>query len=159
MKCTSMIAAGLAAVATAAPAATKVEARSSFDIANQFNGLDFFGNNDLNYLLAVNNLNLDIFGQLALNQNFNLLAFQGLFQQNALFDVQNLLLLQQLFDVQNFANVGLFGNFDLNALQFGGLNLGVQGIGGLGLNQFIDQNAFGQINQVISSKGFGVFKE
>jgi len=149
MKFSSIIAAGLAAVATAAPAA-KTE-RSVFD-ANQFNNLNFFGNDDLNYLLAVNGLNLDLFGQLALNQNFNLLAFQGLFQQNAVFDLQNVLLLQQLFDVQNFANVGLLGGFDLNSLAFGGLNFGVTGLNSLGLNQFISASAIPTIQQVVSQQ-------
>jgi hypothetical protein len=153
MKFSSIIAAGLAAVATAAP--TKVEERTSFDFANQFNNLQGFGNQDLNYFLAINGLNLDLFGQLALQQNFNLLAFQGLFQQNAVFDLQNVLLLQQLLDIQNFAQAGLFGNFDLSGLNgLGNFNFGLlqNGVGNLGLNQFVDQSFIPQIQQVVSQQ-------
>jgi hypothetical protein len=152
MRFSSIIAAGLAAVATAAP--TKVEERSSFDFANQFNNLQGFGNLDLNYLLAINGLNLDLFGQLAQNQNFNLLAFQGLFQDSASFDLQSVLLLQQLVDLQNFANLGLLGGFDLSGLNLNAFNFGLlqSGVGGLGLNQFIDQSFVPQIQQIVSQQ-------
>jgi hypothetical protein len=151
MKFSAIVAAGLAAVATAAPA--KVE-RSAFDLG-QFNNLNGFGNLDLNYLLAINNLNLDLFGQLALNQNFNLLGFQGLFQQNAAFDLQSVLAVQQLLDIQQFAQLGLLNGFDLGGLGLQQFGFGVlqNGVGNLGLNQFIDASFIPQIQSVVSQQG------
>ncbi|KZL80057.1 hypothetical protein CI238_08777 [Colletotrichum incanum] len=146
MRFSSIIVAAFAAFATAAP--TTVETRANIDLG-QLNNLQGFKNLDLNYLLALNNLNLGQLGQLGQVNNLNIGAFQGLFgAQN--FDLNALLQLQQLSTILAIQQQGLFNNVNLAQLNLGGLNFGlIQNLGGLNLGQFIDQNLVGQISQVV----------
>ncbi|KAK2001774.1 hypothetical protein LX36DRAFT_667675 [Colletotrichum falcatum] len=147
MRFTSIIVAAFAAVATAAP--TAVEPRGPVDLA-QLNNLQGFRNLDLNYLLALNQLNLGGLNQLGQVNNLNLAAFQGLFgSQN--FDLNALLQLQQLSTILAFQQQGIFNNnINLAQLNLGALNFGlINNIGGINLGQFIDPNLIGQITQVV----------
>ncbi|OHE95719.1 hypothetical protein CORC01_09003 [Colletotrichum orchidophilum] len=154
MRFSTVILSTLAAFATAAPTGTidSVEPRqnnkNNIDIGS-LNNLQGFRNLDLNYLLALNNLNLQGLGQLGQVNSLNLGAFQNLFAaQN--FDLNALLQLQQLSTVLAIQQQGLFGNVDLAQLNLGGLNLGlIGGIGQVNLGQFIDQGLVGQISQVV----------
>ncbi|EFQ33229.1 uncharacterized protein GLRG_08373 [Colletotrichum graminicola M1.001] len=148
MRFSSIIAAALAAVATAAPT-TAVEPRANVNLA-QLNNLQGFQNLDLNYLLAINQLNLGGLNQLGQVNNLNLAAFQGLFaSQN--FDLNSLLQLQQLSTLLSLQQLGLFNNnINLAQLNFGALNFGlINNLGGVNLGQFINPNLVAQITQVV----------
>ncbi|KAJ0319480.1 hypothetical protein COL5a_010188 [Colletotrichum fioriniae] len=172
MRFSTIILSTLTAFAAAAPVADTLEPRqgngnnnnnnnkNNIDLAN-LNNLQGFRNLDLNYLLALNNLNLQGLGQLGQVNNLNLAAFQNLFAaQN--FDLNALLQLQQLSTVLAIQQQGVFGNVNLAQLNLGGLNLGlIGGVGQVNLGQFIDQGLVGQINQVVqqSSGKFDVTYE
>ncbi|KAK1596357.1 uncharacterized protein LY79DRAFT_667392 [Colletotrichum navitas] len=148
MRFTSIIAAAFAVVATAAPT-TAVEPRGNVNLA-ALNNLQGFNNLDLNYLLALNQLNLGGLNQLGQVNNLNLAAFQGLFaSQN--FDLNALLQLQQLSTLLAIQQQGLFNNnINLAQLNFGALNFGlINNLGAINLGQFIDPNLIGQITQVV----------
>ncbi|KAL0769316.1 hypothetical protein CaCOL14_008624 [Colletotrichum acutatum] len=162
MRFSTIILSTLTAFAVAAPVADTLEPRqgngnnnnnnnnnkNNIDLAS-LNNLQSFRNLDLNYLLALNNLNLQGLGQLGQVNNLNLAAFQNLFAaQN--FDLNALLQLQQLSTVLAIQQQGVFGNVNLAQLNLGGLNLGlIGGVGQVNLGQFIDQGLVGQINQVV----------
>ncbi|KAK1674796.1 hypothetical protein BDP55DRAFT_729442 [Colletotrichum godetiae] len=155
MRFSTIILSTLTAFAAAAPVTDTLEPRqgnnnnkNNIDLAN-LNNLQGFRNLDLNYLLALNNLNLQGLGQLGQVNNLNLAAFQNLFAaQN--FDLNALLQLQQLSTVLAIQQQGVFGNVNLAQLNLGGLNLGlIGGVGQVNLGQFIDQGLVGQINQVV----------
>ncbi|KAF6813703.1 hypothetical protein CSOJ01_04429 [Colletotrichum sojae] len=144
---TVIISALAAALAAAAPTRAN-EPRANVDLG-RLNNLRGFKNLDLNYLLALNGLNLQGLGQLGQINNLNVLAFQGLFgAQN--FDLNALLQLQQLSTLLAIQQQGVFNNVNLGGLNLGGLNLGlIQGIGQVNLGQFIDQALIPQITQIV----------
>ncbi|ROT40534.1 hypothetical protein SODALDRAFT_321863 [Sodiomyces alkalinus F11] len=132
---------------TSATALSTIEARTTFDLS-RLNGLQGFQNVDLNYLLRLNQVNLNLFQQLGQAQNLNLLAFSHLFNAQA-FDVQSLLQLQQLHTVLAFHQQGLFNNLNLANLHLGGLNLGlIQNVHGINLDQFVDRNVIGRVQLI-----------
>ncbi|KAM3497910.1 hypothetical protein MY10362_008749, partial [Beauveria mimosiformis] len=150
MKFSTLIAAALGAVATAAPApaaeAAALEARSAFDFG-QLNNL-VFKQTDFNYLLNINSLDLQLFQQLGVNNNLNLLLFQDVFNVNS-FDLNSLLQFQQLQTLLAIAGTGALNGFDLGSLALGGLNLGlVNGIGGVDLRQFVSSSSIPQIESI-----------
>ncbi|KAF4865747.1 hypothetical protein CGCSCA1_v013861 [Colletotrichum siamense] len=146
MRFSTVFVSAFAAFAAAAP--TTNEPRANVDLS-QLNNLQGFRNLDLNYLLALNGLNLQGLGQLGQVNNLNVLAFQNLFgAQN--FDLNALLQLQQLSTILAIQQQGVFGNVNLANLNFGGLNLGlINGIGQVNLGQFIDQALIPQITQIV----------
>ncbi|KAK3906270.1 hypothetical protein C8A05DRAFT_29834 [Staphylotrichum tortipilum] len=152
MKPVTFLVSALATLVAAAPAApaTDLEARSfAFDI-NSFNGLNNFNQVNLNYLLNINSLQLGILGNLANVNNFNILQFQPLFQQQA-FDIQGLLQLQSLHTFLQINQLGVLGGFDLASLQLQQLNLGLlNNVGVLDLQQFISPNVVTQVQSVAS---------
>ncbi|KXH67136.1 hypothetical protein CSAL01_06234 [Colletotrichum salicis] len=160
MRFSTIILSTLTAFAAAAPVTDTLKPRqgnkNNIDLAN-LNNLQGFRNLDLNYLLALNNLNLQGLGQLGQVNNLNLAAFQNLFAaQN--FDLNALLQLQQLSTVLAIQQQGVFGNANLAQLNLGGLNLGlIGGVGQVNLGQFIDQGLVGQINQVVQQSSVVVF--
>ncbi|EJP69380.1 hypothetical protein MY5147_005966 [Beauveria neobassiana] len=150
MKFSTLIAAALGAVATAAPApaaeTAALEARSSFDFG-QLNNL-VFKQNDFNYLLNINSLDLQLFQQLGLNNNLNLLLFQDVFNVNS-FDLNSLLQFQQLQTLLAIAGTGALNGFDLGSLALGGLNFGlVNGISGVDLRQFVSSSSIPEIESI-----------
>ncbi|KAL2754471.1 hypothetical protein ACRALDRAFT_1076168 [Sodiomyces alcalophilus JCM 7366] len=145
----TFVAAAPAAVVEEAPvtALTTLEARSTFDLS-RLNGLQGFQNVDLNYLLRLNQVNLNLFHQLGQGQNLNLLAFSHLFNAQS-FDVRSLLQLQQLHTVLAFHQQGLFNNLNLANLHLGGLNLGlIQNVHGIDLGQFIGRDVIGRVHDI-----------
>ncbi|KAK1831343.1 hypothetical protein QBC39DRAFT_408284 [Podospora conica] len=157
MKFTTIIVSALATLVAAAPAPADkaVEKRVSFD-ANIFNQ---FGGQNFAYVANINNFNFQLLQQLAQQQNFDILAFQGIFQQNAQFDVANLLAFQQLHTITQLAQLGVFNGFDLGGLNLGGFGLGAgafqlgvlqNGIGNFGLNTLIQGNQLNTIQQITS---------
>ncbi|KAI8221898.1 hypothetical protein K4K57_005148 [Colletotrichum sp. SAR 10_99] len=156
MRFSTVFVSAFAAFAAAAP--TINEPRANVDLS-QLNNLQGFRNLDLNYLLALNGLNLQGLGQLGQVNNLNVLAFQNLFgAQN--FDLNALLQLQQLSTILAIQQQGVFGNVNLANLNFGGLNLGlINGIGQVNLGQFIDQALIPQITQIVQQSAVIIAKE
>lgn len=154
MKPVTFLVSALATLAIAAPAApvTDLEARSfNFDI-NALNGLQNFQQVNLNYLLNINSLQLGLLGNLANINNFNVLQFQGLFQQQS-FDIAALLQLQSLQTFLQIHQLGVLSGFDLASLQLQQLNLGLlNNIGVVDLQQFISPNVIGQVQSVASQR-------
>jgi hypothetical protein len=155
----TIIVSALATLVAAAPAPTEkaVEERSvNFD-ANLFSK---FGGQNFAYVADINNFNFGLLQQLASTQNFDILAFQGIFQQSAQFDVANLLAFGQLHTITQLAQLGVFNGIDLGGLALGGLGLGAggfnfgvlqNGIGNFGLNSLIQGNQLNRIQQITSS--------
>ena len=150
MQFSTLIVSALATLAAAAPT-KEVAERSSFDLS-VLNNLNNFNQQNFNYLLNINSLNLGLLGQLGSINNFNVLSFQSLFQSNS-FDLNGLLQLQQLQLLLQFQQLGVLSGFDLSGLNLNLVNLGLLGnIGGLDLTQFIQSSALPQI-QVIAGQG------
>lgn len=165
MKLSTVLAGTFAAFVTAAPAAAPVaEAevdapvalpvfeRGVFD-AKRVNNLNF-RQQDLSYLFALNqgSFNFGLLQQLALQNNFNIFAFQDLFNVGT-FNINALLQLQQLQTVLAIAQTGVFNQFDLAALNLGALNLGlINGIGAFDIASIIDVGLVPQIQSVVSTR-------
>lgn len=153
MKPVTLLVSALATLAAAAPAApaapaTDLEARSFAFDASAFNNLNNFNQVNLNYLLNINSLQLGLLGNLANVNNFNILQFQPLFQQNV-FDIQGLLQLQSLQTFLQIHQLGVLSGFDLASLQLQNLNLGLlNNVGVLDLQQFISPNVVTQVQTV-----------
>ncbi|KAI1143158.1 hypothetical protein F5Y05DRAFT_144886 [Hypoxylon sp. FL0543] len=145
MKPTTILVSALAAVASAAP--TTAEKRSAVDLG-AFNNFGF-ANQDLQYLLAINNFDLQAFAQLAAFNNLNIGGFQNLFVNNV-FDVNSLLQLQQVALLSQLGSLGVFSNFDLSALQLNVFDLGlINGVGGFDISSIVDQSLAPQIETII----------
>jgi hypothetical protein len=148
MKFSTIFAGALAAVASAAP----TEKRGSLDIA-QLNNLQGFNSLDINYLNRINSLDLQLLQSLAVNNNFNALAFQGLFQNNA-FNVNQLLQLQQLQTILQLGQLGIFNAFDLSNLNLQILQLGlINNVGAFDLTSLIDGSLIPQITAISQQTG------
>ncbi|CAM1511328.1 Fc.00g088410.m01.CDS01 [Cosmosporella sp. VM-42] len=142
MKFSTVLASTFAALAAAAPAPALQE-RAAFN-ASQLNDLTF-DQTDLNYLLAINSLDLTKFQTLGLTNNLNLLIFQELFNAQV-FSLGALLQFQQLQTLLAIASTGVFDKLDLSPLVLGAVNLGlIEGIAEVDLVQFIDQKNAPQI--------------
>ncbi|KAI0200044.1 hypothetical protein F4808DRAFT_175601 [Astrocystis sublimbata] len=142
----------LAAVASAAPAATTPEKRVNLDL-NAFNKFAF-ANTDLQYFNAINAFDLQAFAQLAAFNDLQIGGFQNLFNNNVI-DVNALLQLQQLALLSQLGSLGVFGNFDLSTLNLDILNLGlVNGIGNFNLGSLIDSGLKPQIQAIIQKTEF-----
>ncbi|KAI1461533.1 hypothetical protein F4805DRAFT_236446 [Annulohypoxylon moriforme] len=147
MKASTIFTSALAAFATAAPTSTTPEKRANVDLA-AFNNFGF-ANQDLQYLLAVNGFNLQAFAQLSAFNNLNIGGFQSLFSGNS-FDINALLQLQQIALLSQLGGLGVFGNFDLSALQLNVFDLGLLGgIGGFDVSSLIQQSLVPQLQTVI----------
>ncbi|KAI1648654.1 hypothetical protein F4815DRAFT_42131 [Daldinia loculata] len=148
MKATTILVSALAAVATAAPTAiTTPEKRAIVDLG-AFNNFGF-ANQDLQYLLAINQFDLQSFAQLAAFNNLNIGNFQGLFANNG-FDINALLQLQQIALLSQLGGLGIFSNFDLSSIQLNVFDLGlIGGIGGFDISSLIDQSLVPQIQAII----------
>ncbi|KAL1864262.1 hypothetical protein VTK73DRAFT_6063 [Phialemonium thermophilum] len=145
MKPTSIIVSALATLAVAAPA--KVEERSQFDLS-LLNNLNSFNSIDIQYLAAINSLDLALLAQLGSVNNLNILGFQNLFQSNS-FDLNSILQLQQLQTLLALGQVGVLNGFDLSGLNLNAINLGlVNNIGGFDFSQLIDQSLVPQIQTI-----------
>ncbi|KAK3985976.1 hypothetical protein QBC44DRAFT_144897 [Cladorrhinum sp. PSN332] len=152
MKVFTILVSALATLTAAAPTAvsTEVDKRAFAFDANAFNGLKGFNQVNLNYLLNINSLQLGLLGNLANVNNFNILQFQGLFQQQQ-FDLASLLQLQQLHTFLQIHQLGVLGGFDLAGLQLQQLQLGLlNNVGVLDLQQFISPSVIGQVQTVAS---------
>ncbi|KAH7328077.1 hypothetical protein B0I35DRAFT_403509 [Stachybotrys elegans] len=154
MKFSAVFAGAFAALAAAAPTtspatSSAIQERAVFD-ASQLNNL-IFAQQDFQYLLNLNSLDLVLFQNLALNNGFNALAFQGLFNAQA-FDINALLQFQQLQTFLTIAQTGVFNGVNLAGLQLGGLgglNFGlINGIAGVNLQQFINVANIPQIQLI-----------
>ncbi|TGJ81025.1 hypothetical protein E0Z10_g7747 [Xylaria hypoxylon] len=147
MKASTIFVSALAAVASAAPAATTPQKRSSIDLSafNQFG----FANQNLQYFNAINAFDLQAFEQLAAFNNLDILGFQNLFAGNS-FDINALLQLQQVALLSQLGGQGVFGNFDLSSLNLGGLNFGlVNSINSFDIGSLIDASLQPQLASVI----------
>lgn len=155
MKFSAVFAGALATLVSAAPASTStstdVEKRAAFD-ASQFNNLAF-NSLDVGYLSTINSIDLAVLQSLAINNNFNAVAFQPLFQAQV-FDVNAILQLQQLQTVVQLGQLGIFNAFDLSALQLNVLNLGVvSNVGAFDLGSLIDASLQPQLTAVAGNSG------
>jgi len=151
MKPVTLLVSALATLIAAAPTEKAVEKRANFDLS-QLNNLNSFNQVNLNYLLNINSLDLQLLGSLGAVNNFDILAFQGLFQAQA-FDLQAILQLQQLQTLLQFQRLGVFNQFDLAGLQLDLLQLGlINNVGVLDLAQFIPSNVVTQV-QTVASQG------
>ncbi|OAA47805.1 hypothetical protein NOR_02295 [Metarhizium rileyi] len=162
MKFSAMLAGIFAALVAAAPAAEAqvrrdtsaalpVFERGAVD-AKQLNNLNF-KQQDLSYLFQLNRGSLDfgLLQRLGVQNNFNVLAFQDLFNVNS-FDVNSLLRFQQLHTVLSIAQTGVFNRFDLAGLNLGGLDLGlINGIGAFDVGTLIDASLVPQIQSVVNT--------
>ncbi|KAI0890228.1 uncharacterized protein GGS22DRAFT_183573 [Annulohypoxylon maeteangense] len=147
MKASTIFVSALAAFATAAPTSTIPEKRVNLDLGS-FNNFGF-NNQDLQYLLAINGFNLQAFAQLSAFNNLNIGGFQNLFVGNN-FDINALLQLQQIALLSQLGGLGVFGNFDLSALQLNVFDLGLLGgIGGFDVSSLIQQSLVPQLQTVI----------
>ncbi|KAI1503093.1 hypothetical protein F5X99DRAFT_135157 [Biscogniauxia marginata] len=151
MKASTIFAGVFAVFASAAPttttSTTAVEKRGVVDLA-AFNNFGF-NNLDLQYLNAINGLDLQAFAQLSAFNNLNIGNFQGLFGGGA-FDINALLQLQQIQLLAQLGGLGIFGNFDLSAIQFNLLDFGlISGIGGFDITSLIDASLVPQIQTII----------
>ncbi|POS81400.1 hypothetical protein DHEL01_v200187 [Diaporthe helianthi] len=145
MKFSTIFAGALAAAVTSAAPAEK---RGQLDIA-QLNNLQGFNQLDINYLNVINSLDLQLLNTLAVQNNFNALAFQGLFQNNQVFDVASLLQLQQLQTVLQLGQLGVFNAFDLSSLNLQALQLGlINNVGAFDLGSLIDASLVPQITAI-----------
>ncbi|KAI0008596.1 hypothetical protein F4779DRAFT_429955 [Xylariaceae sp. FL0662B] len=145
MKPATILASALAAVASAAP----TEKRGAVDVAafNNFN----FASIDLQYLNAINSFDLQAFAQLGAFNNLNIGAFQALFVNNV-FDLNALLQLQQVALLAQLGGLGVFGNFDLGALQLNVFDLGlINGIGGFDVGSLVEEALKPQIQTVVQT--------
>ncbi|KAI0144308.1 hypothetical protein GGR57DRAFT_507698 [Xylariaceae sp. FL1272] len=146
----SMIIGAFAALVSAAP--TTVESRSAVDL-NAFNQFAF-ANQDLQYLLAINQFDLQAFAQLSAFNNLQIVNFQSLFS-NDVFDVNALLQLQQVAMLAQLAQLGVFSNFDLSSVNFNVFDLGLaNAIGGFNVGSIIDVSLVPQIQTVIAQTQF-----
>lgn len=158
MKFTTLLVGAFAAVAVAAPAAepedqsVEVEKRNAIDLG-KVNNLNL-KQQDLRYLQSVNGLDLALLQKLGLNNNLNVIQFQNLFNGQA-FDINSILQFQQLQTLLTIAQTGVFNTFDLSTLNLGGLNLAlINGIGGIGLGQFIPAAVTPQVTTIASGGKF-----
>ncbi|KAI1482633.1 hypothetical protein F4774DRAFT_283913 [Daldinia eschscholtzii] len=145
MKVTAILASALVAVATAAPTTTEKRAVVDLGAFNNFG----FANQDLQYLLAINQFDLQAFAQLSAFNNLNIGGFESLFSNDA-FDINSLLQLQQIALLSQLGSLGIFGNFDLGSLQLNVFDLGlIGGIGGFDISSLIDKSLAPQIQAII----------
>lgn len=158
MKFTTLLAGVFAAVVVAAPAAEpedetfEVEKRNAIDLG-KVNNLNL-KQQDLRYLQSVNSLDLALLQRLGLNNNLNVIQFQGLFNNQA-FDLNAILQFQQLQTLLTIAQTGVFNTFDLSTLNLGGLNLAlINGIGGINLGQFITPAVAPQVTTIANGGKF-----
>lgn len=154
MQFTTFITGLFAAAAAAAPAMepradttpNPVAARTVFD-ASRLNNLQF-NHIDLRYLQGLNAFDLQLFQNLNIRNNLDVLHFQNLFNAQV-FDINSLLQLQSLHTLLLVGQTGVFNNFDLRGLQFQALDFGlINGLVGVDLVQFIDTSFRGQIQTV-----------
>lgn len=156
MKFSSILFGAFATLTAAAPALDKdiqlVKALApkgpkSINNAPKLNNLAF-KQQDLNYLLKLNSLNLGLFQNLGINNNLDVLLFQELFNGGQ-FNLNALLQFQQLQTLLAIANTGVLDAVDLGGLALGGLNLGlINNLGGVDLSQFIDAALVSQIGAI-----------
>ncbi|KAI0972590.1 hypothetical protein F4678DRAFT_44092 [Xylaria arbuscula] len=152
MKTSTIFVSALAAIASAAPATSTTEKRTSVDLG-AFNGFSF-ANQNLQYFNAINLFDLQAFEQLSSFNNLDIAAFQGLFSNNVL-DINSLLQLQQVALLSQLGGLGVFSNFDLSTLNLGSLNLGlVQSLGGFDVSSIIDSSLVPQIQAIIQQTQF-----
>ncbi|KAI1800267.1 hypothetical protein F4811DRAFT_46801 [Daldinia bambusicola] len=147
MKAATLLASAFAAIAAAAPTTTTPEKRAVVNLG-AFNNFGF-ANQDLQYLLAINQFDLQAFAQLSAFNNLNIGGFQNLFLNDA-FDINALLQLQQIALLSQLGSLGIFGNFDLGSLQLNVFDLGlIGGIGGFDITSLIDNALAPQIQAII----------
>ncbi|KAL2208752.1 hypothetical protein CC79DRAFT_1366961 [Sarocladium strictum] len=157
MKFSTILSGLFAATAIAAPVTEQARdvvdttpnpmaARAVFD-ASAFNGLRF-NQVDLRYLQGLNAFDLQLFQNLNIRNNLDVLFFQNVFQAQV-FDINALLQLQSLHTLLLVGQTGVFNNFDLRGLQLQNLNFGlINSLAGVDLVQFIDTSFNGQIRTV-----------
>ncbi|KAK2589563.1 hypothetical protein QQS21_012760 [Conoideocrella luteorostrata] len=159
MKLSAALLGAFATIVSAAPVESSTQAdtsaafpvfeRANIDV-NRLNRLNF-KQQDLSYLLKINNLDMNLLQQLGRNNNFNVLAFQDLFNVNN-FNIASLLQFQQLQTILAIAGTGVFNQFNLAGLNLGGLNLGlINGIGGFDVAKIIDVAVVPQIQTIVST--------
>ncbi|KAL8285566.1 hypothetical protein RB601_006185 [Gaeumannomyces tritici] len=156
MKAVSMIVGAFAALAIAAPTTSVVdttpkelETRAfAFDL-NAFNNFGF-ANQDLAYLGVLNQIPFQTLYGLAINNGLQLNAFQGLFAQQAQFDIVSLIQLAQLQALGQVAQLGVFNAFNLQQFNFAPLDLGLllQSFNGFNLQQFVGAGIVPQIGAI-----------
>ena len=154
MKPSTILASAFVAFAAAAPTTGTTPAkRGEVDLGafNQFS----FANQDLQYLNAVNGLDLESFARLSAFNNLQIVQFQQVFVQQEVIDINALLQLQQIQLLGQLAGLGLFSNFDLASVQINILDLGILSdpIGRFDISSLIDQALVPQIQTKIETTG------
>ncbi|KAI1326228.1 hypothetical protein F5Y16DRAFT_235831 [Xylariaceae sp. FL0255] len=149
MKTSTMLVSALAAVASALPSLPRVHKRNNVSLES-FNSFSF-ANQDLQYLNAINQFDLQAFEQLAAFNNLQISQFEQLFTEQSL-DVNALLQLQQVAMLAQLAQLGLFSNFDLSSVDFQVINFGLaMDLCMFDLSNVLSSSLEPQLAQVISS--------
>ncbi|RYO78723.1 hypothetical protein DL766_006189 [Monosporascus sp. MC13-8B] len=148
MKLTGMLISALAAVASAAPAATEsLEKRGRVDLG-EYNNFAF-ANEDLQYFNAVNELDLRVFVELSARNNLDIAGFKKVFVRDVL-DIDALLQLQQIALLIQLADIGLFRDIDLAIIKIETIDLGIlSGIGRFDVASLIDDSLAPKLQDVI----------
>lgn len=148
MRFSTILSGAFAALAVAAPTTEK---RGVFN-ASSFNNLGF-NSLDLGYLNVINSLDLQLLQQLSIQNNFNALAFEQVFNSQIL-DINSLLLIQQLQTVLQLGSLGVFNAFDLATLELQQLQLGlIANVGSFSVSSLIDPALVPQIQTIVAQGG------
>ncbi|RYP91816.1 hypothetical protein DL770_002072 [Monosporascus sp. CRB-9-2] len=156
MKPITMLISALAAVASAAPAATgSQEKRGKMDFG-KFNNLDrgeynnfAFANEELQYFDAINELDLKAFVKLSAFNDLDISDFKQLFVRDEL-DIDALLQLQVVVLLSQLAAVGLFDDFDLAVIKVKTIDLGLlSDIGRFDVASLIDDSVVPDLQDAI----------
>ncbi|RYO98365.1 hypothetical protein DL764_007118 [Monosporascus ibericus] len=152
MKLASMLISALAAVASAAPAATgSLEKRGRMDLG-EFNNFDF-ANEKLQYFDAINKLDLEAFAKLSAFKKLDISDFKRVFVRDEL-DINALLQLQVVAVVSQLADVGLFDDFDVAVIKIKTLDLGLlSDIGRFDIDSLIDDSRVPLLKDAIRENG------
>lgn len=156
MKVTSILVGALATVVAAAPTEKRSFGGSQdFSSFGNFGGVNNFGFNnlDLGYLASVNNLDFQILAQLSQVNEFDVLQFGSLFN-NDVFDVNSLLQFQQLATLIQLSSLGAFNGLSLSGLNFNNLGFGlISNVNSFAFGGLIDQSLVPQLTS-IANQGF-----
>ncbi|RYP69207.1 hypothetical protein DL769_005322 [Monosporascus sp. CRB-8-3] len=152
MKPTTMLISTLAAVASAAPAATESRGMRSKVNLGEYNDFSF-ANDDLQYLNAVNKLDMRALVKLSAFNNLDISGFKEVFVRDEI-DIEALLQLQQIALLIQLADAGLFDDFDLAIIEIDTIDLGLlSGVGDFDVASLIDDSLAPKLQAVIKENG------
>ncbi|RYP18394.1 hypothetical protein DL767_009843 [Monosporascus sp. MG133] len=148
MKPTTMLISALAAVASAAPAATGIqEKRGRMDLG-EYNNFAF-ANEELQYFNAINDLDMKALVKLSDSKNLDISDFKRVFVRDEL-DIDALLQLQVVALLSQLAAVGLFDDFDVAVIKVKTIDLGLlSDLGRFDVSSLIDDSLVPNLRDAI----------